>query len=287
MAKFVMGKDIASLSQDEKNDLMAKMRSFRKNGNGRLGYKDPSGLIIKTNNFEPLTPIKVPPGQFAKKYNEHVKCVFVCQREIYSEKTAYKQSKIYYLGFLSDSNRFSFEEFRESPPKSVKNEFGGIEYRLKKYCQLFEKKNIDADTTFVLCSDGMKSTDFMAAMLKFMRSFSGCEYSQVSKAKIIKKYIAEYGIISKKATPKIFPKRSVVYKNCENYKPKMLNTLLYEIYLYMTKEMMCPWLTPETREAVLSLPKQKKHSHILVSLGLFYSVILKFKRMESKKLKST
>ena len=237
-------------------------------GNGRLGYKDPNGLIIKTNNFEPLTPIKKKAGEFSKKYNEHVKCVFVCKRELYSEKTAYSQTGIYYIGFLSDSNRFSFEEFRESPPKSVKSEFDGIYYRMLKYCQLFEKKNIDRDTTFVLCVDGIKKTDFMAAMLKFMRSFSGCECLKVSKVKIIRKYISEYGIFSKKTTPKVFPKRSLVYKNCETYKPQMLNTLLHEIYLYMTKEPMCPWLTPEIRSTVLGLSRQKKHSHILVSLGI-------------------
>ena len=287
MGSFLMGKDISKLTQEEKNALMAEMRSKRHGTNGREGYRNPYGLIIKTNNFEPPGGGRAKPGVLAKTVNEHVKCVFVCPREIYQSETAYGQTKIYYIGFLSDSNRYSFEEFRESPPKNVNDELGGIKYRMMKYCQLFQKKNIDRDTTFILCNDDVKETDFMAAMLKFIWAFSGCTYSRVSKAEIIRKYIREYGIFSKKATPKVFAKRSAVYKNCKTYKPRMISLLLHEIYLYLAREGICPWVTPETKDMVLSLPKQKKHSHELVSIGLFYSVIVKFRRIANKKLKQT
>ena len=94
MPNLVMGKDISKLTQEEKNALMAEMRSRRKNGNGRVGYKNPYGLIIKTNNFEPPGGGRAKPGVLAKTVNEHVKCVFVCPREIYQSETAYGQTKI-------------------------------------------------------------------------------------------------------------------------------------------------------------------------------------------------
>lgn len=273
MGNIVMGKDISTLTQEEKNALMAEMRSKRKNGNGRSGYKNPNGLIIQTNNF-PIPGRKRKPGEMAKFANEHIKCVFVCPRELYPSETAYKQTKIYFVGFLSDSNKFSFEEFRESPPKQVSSEFKGIEYRLLKYCQLFQRKNIDKDTTFVLCKDDIKSIDFMPSMLKFIWAFSGCDYLKVSKAEIAGKLIREYRV-----------KKLEVSKKCKTYKPRAINNLLQEIYFEIVNMGICPWITQDTKKTILALSQYKKHSQILVSLGLFYSVIVKFRRIESKKLK--
>ena len=270
MGNIVMGKDISTLTQEEKNALMAEIRSRRKNGNGRTGYKNPNGLIIQTNNF-PIPGKKKKPGEMAKFANEHIKCVFVCQRELYPIKTAYKQTKIYFIGFLSNSNKFSFEEFRESPSKLVTDELKGIEYRLLKYCQLFQRKNIDKDTTFVLCKDGVKDTDFMPSMLKFIWAFTGCSYSRASKADIAAKLIREYRI-----------KKLDVAKKCKNYKPRAINTLLQEIYLNIVNLGVCPWITEDTKNAILLLSQYKKYSQMLVSLGLFYSIIVKFKRMASK-----
>ena len=287
MPKLIMGRDITTLSKEEMAELMAEMRSRRKGTNGREGYRNPNGLVVRTNNFpDPTKKRKV--GELAKLSNEHVKCVFICPREIYQDSTAYGQIKIYYIGFLSDSNKYSFEEFREAPPKCVKDEFGGIKYRLQKYSQLFEKKNIDKDTIFVICKDEtMKETDFMVALLRFIRAFTGCEFLKTSKVKLIKEYVREYGIFrTGKDKFNRRPTQSAILKNCEIYKPRMINALIYDIYEYIAKQGICPWITKETHDIVLNLPKQKKHSHQLVSLGLFYSVIVKFRKMSRTQSKA-
>lgn len=285
MGKIVMGKDMSTLTQEEKDALMAEMRA-RRNGNGRKGYRSPDRKIISTNNFPDSSKDKKV-GKFAKFANEHVKCVFVCLRELYSEKTAYRQTKIYLIGFLSDSNKYSFEEFRESPPKAAQNA-DGIKYRIDKYRQLFEKKNIDKDTTFVLCTDGLKDSDFMPVMINFMRGFSGCDFIRIKKAKILKKLIKEYHVFDDKKYlifKDIKRKNSIIYNNCEKYKPALLNRLLYLVYEYMVDNKFCPWITTETKNLINELSMKKRHSHVLLELGLFYSVIVKFKRIQNKKPK--
>jgi len=286
MSNKVMGVDSATWTEEEKKAVMAKMRSFRKNGNGRLGYKDPFRLAIETNNFpDPTKQWK--PGQLAKFANEHVKCVFVCKRTQYYKSSPYKNTKVYYVGFLSDSNKYSFEEFRESPVKLLLESGKGMFYRLEKYKRLFERKNIDKDTTFIMCDDGIERTDIMVGMLKFMCAFAGCHYYNVSNAKILKKMIAEFDLFgpSTDKTGRHELKSTsgkVIRKNCPKYNPVKLYRLLLYAFEELSEMNVCPWINSESKKLFWSMAKFKRRTYVTLYLGLFYCVILKFRNMEKK-----
>lgn len=273
MGKIVFGKDISKATQEEKNELMKKMRSYR-NGNGRTGYRMPDRQAIFTNNF-PEKEWK--PGNLKRKCNEHIKCIFICTRELYTIKTAYGGTKIYYVGFLTDSNKFSFEEFRDAPSSKINDETKGIKHSLEKYIKLFSMKNIDKDTEITLCTDGMdEKNDLMPLLLNFMSKFTLSKLRRVSKKDILKRFMLEY---------KSFDSSDAIYNNAYKYKDITIIKNMVKIYNYIAENKLCPWINEEIIGFVGKLSIKKKHSFVVVNLGLLYSLIIKFNRQINEKIK--
>lgn len=273
MSNRFFGKDEKLLSEEEKLALAAEMRSRRKNGNGLKGRSRPDAQAFHTDNFE-LNSSKNGKKSIglAKYSNEHVKCIFICARDLYPSKRAYGESQIYYVAFLSDSNRFSFEEFRDSPSKTVKNKDNIAGYRVQKFDRMFSQKNIDKDTDVFICMDGIRYKQYFFLQVKMMCHFVGTFLRKTTKATILKKMIHDYEIFKNKA----------IYKNCSSYSREKLNSTLLLVYKFLVENNLCPWMTEEKRTLALSLSKYKKYSFVLADVGLFYAIILKYSRMISK-----
>ena len=277
MGKKPFGKDFSSMTKEEIAKIMAEWRS-RRNGNGRKGYRMPDAQRIHTDNFK--DPNKEwHPGMPLKSVNEHVKCIFICVRDIYPKDQAYGQMKTYYIGFLSDSNRYSFEEFRDLPSSLVKDKEHSAKYRILKYKSMFAHKNIDKDTEITVCVDGMNmNSDLMPIMLKFMVSFTCSKISRIKYPKIIRKFIKEYRLFGKQG--------ETISKNCEKYKDiSRIHKIFDMIYDFVAENKICPWITVEHRDEILTYTRYKRYSRMIVELGLLYTLIVKFNYLQNRKLK--
>ena len=287
MGKYVLGKEIAKLTPEERKELMAGWRARRKNGgkgnNGRLGYRSPDRMLLSTNDFPDPTK-KYRPGEPKKSVNEHIKGVFVCRRRSYPEKRAAKSQNIYLLGFITDSNKYCFETFYEDLSNHIDPRKGFVSY-LRKYRMLFEKKNIDKDTYFLICTDDINFNDLMPQTLQFMQSFLGCQYRKITKADLVKKLTMEYKPFDESNSIFVGGKRkkeknSLIINNCIKYKSNVIDDLLDAIFEFLAKSNVCPWMTQEKRDIIWSLSKYKRGSFVLVSLGLFFTVLAKYKNAQ-------
>lgn len=274
MPRKFFGRDLASLSPEEKKAISAEIRSKRK-GNGRLGYRSADAQLFETNNFELPESQSKKKSSFAAENNEHIKCVFVCARDLYPSERAYGSTPIYLVSFLSDSNRFSFEEFRDSPSKIVKerkrDDISG--YRVSKFFRLFSNKNMDGDTDFYVCMDEISQYGYFFQQIKTMCCFLRMHLRTTDKIKVLKKILSEYEVFKTNRT----------MKNCENYPAVRLNATMLNVYRFLAENRLCPWISEEEYAKIFKLSKFKKYSIILSRFGLLYVLILRYAKMLSKK----
>jgi len=264
---LVMGKDVLSMTQEEKNQMMAEWRSRRKNGNGRLGLKNKDAQFFHTDNFETGQKRKI--GQRQKHANEHIKCIFVCARDLYPSKYAYAQRPIYLFGFLTDSNRYAFEDFKDTKGPQVTDTVDEGSYRLEKFARLFRKKNIDKKTYIIIDIDGISEKQFVYNQIILMASFTEARVKLVKNSDIIKTLCREYNIY----------KYVKYYENCDNYHRSTINKMFTDIYKFVVENKLCPWITEENWKFIDSLVKYKKRSYKILHLGLFFSLLRKFNIM--------
>ena len=272
MGRFLMGKELSSMTKEEIDEAMAKMRAARKNGNGRLGLKNPDAQMFSTNNF-PIEGKEHQPFARGTKYkHEHIKSIFVCARELYSKKTAYSQTPIYLIGFLSDTNRISFEEFRDYVSSQVKFVTDEQTYRLQKFHQMFSKKNIDKDTFISIDLSGISKNEFIYKQIKLMCSFTDSRLKEVSDADIIRFLLRKFKVYKTRYT----------YNNCVNYNKRKINETFIKIYKFLASVKVCPWITDEELNFLKSVHMHKRHSYMTVELGLFFTVLRKFDALMRK-----
>lgn len=270
MGKLLFGKEISSMSKEELAEKMKLMRSKRKNGNGRLGKKNKENFSTgKIEDFKDET--KKRNGNGPRRFNnEHIKCVFVCSRELYPSKTAKAQTPIYLIGFLTDSNKYSFEQYRDTSSvnqyKVTKN-IGAN--RVKKFSEIFQQKNIDSETLMIIDMDRAKEDHFFMQQLRLMLSFTGCRSREVCAADIIEKIVSEYDVYTTDKTK----------SSCKTYSLKGINKVFSKIYSFIAENSLCPWITVSEKELLDSIWKYRKHSLKLLHIGLFYSLIVKYQKM--------
>lgn len=264
---IVLGHDITSMTQEEKNKLMADWRARRKNGNGRLGLKNKDAQFFHTDDFATGKKRKI--GQRQKHANEHIKCIFVCARDLYPKKYARAQRPIYLFGFLSDSNRYSFEEFRDTKGPQVIDTTDEGSYRLEKFARLFRKKNIDKKTYIIIDIDGMSERQYVYNQIILMASFTEARVKLIKNADLIETIGREYSIY----------KSEKIYKNCDKYKSVVLTKIIGEIYDFVAQNKLCPWITEESNRFIESLSVYKRRSYKILHLGLFFALLRKFNIM--------
>lgn len=267
---MVLGKKIYQISEEERKQLMAEWRA-RRDGNGRKGFRKPSRLTVPTDNFEIVNSDKKwTVGHYKKDFNEHIKCIFICKREIFRPKIS--EPQVYFIGFLSDSNRFSFEELREASEGNEGRIVSRFRYMLYKYFNIFGKKNIDKDTTIVLASDEINKYNTMYLIISFIRSFSNCTLKRANRNMILKTLMSEY---------QTCPEYKTVIKKSKNYKKRWTYVYLRQIFDYVIENKLCPWLTEEDKRMVdQDLTLKRRRSYVLVHMGLLYALILVFKQFQ-------
>lgn len=271
----VLGKKIYQISEEERKQLMAEWRARRKGGpNGRLGYRKASGLEFKTNNFEIGDTKRRNSGSFGKKLNEHVKAVFISKREIFNPNA--REQKTYYISFLSDSNRFSFEEFRENPEGDETKITSQIRHVLRRYCALFQMKNIDENTMIVMCVDEIQKNDLINILIRFMSSLNGCVVNEVSRAKILKKIMSKYHPCQN---------YDYVIRKCDKnaFSKKVLYNYFTTAFNFIADNKLCPWITEKEQQLVKEkMTLKRRRSYVFSHIGLLYALIRLFERFERK-----
>ena len=266
---LILGKRLSSMTKEEIDETMVKIRSKRKGTNGRLGYRNPDSQLFVTNDFQLENTPKLKFGEHRRKYNEHVKCIFVCARELYSENQSFVERPVYLIGFLSDSNRYSFEEFRDYKGTHVKNIAENDSYRVQKFYHLFKNKNINKNTHVLINMDGIKENHFIYLELKLMTIFAEAHFREIKSFEMIRSLVREYRVY----------KRKSVYRDCENYDSNRINKVFSEIYDFIVENKICPWICEENKNIIRSMAKYKQHSFTLLHLGLLLALIRKYNLM--------
>ena len=267
MGKLMLGKDIDTMSKEEIAEVMAKMRAMR-NGNGRKGIKNKNVRNLETNDF----PLENPDPKLHGKYkNEHIKAIFVTTKEVYRFSKA--KIPIFIFGFLTDSNKYAFEEFRDYARSQSKNNVDHNAYRIRRFNQMFGKKNIDKETYVVVDATNIPKESFVYTQLAVMAKYNEAKLKWVTNHEMVRKFIKEYRIY----------KNRTVFNNCHTYGKKQMDKIFAEIYVFIVENSLCPWINKESLDEINSLFKYKRHSYTIAELGLFYAVLRKFDALLCKR----
>ncbi len=182
---------------------------------------------------------------------------------------------IYLIGFLSDSNQVCFEEFRDYPSTQVKHVASTEAYRVQKFYQMFSKKNIDAETYVSIDMNDIARNEFIFKQVKLMCTFAGCRLKEMWDYQISRALLRKF---------KVF-KTKQIYNNCVSYSKRAINAINMEIYRYLGRIKVCPWITEDKAKFLKTVHRYKRHSFVTVELGLFCTVLRKFDAILQKSKK--
>ena len=212
-------------------------------------------------------------GVFLREMGEHVKSIYICGAEI--SGGAYKKSPTYYIGFLSDSNKFTIERYIDMPQGNLKKP--GV-YRLIKFRTIFCGKNIDSNTDILLNDDLVDMNEFLPTALTVVRSLLACTINRVNTRKMIYEYDKTFGCID------LYGKTPATKrKNLEKAKDATIKRYLKRIYEFVYKNKICPWINDESKMQQEGGSRSNiKYAKMNVELGLYYTILFRYNRNKNK-----
>lgn len=249
-------------SFDDKKSFMAWMRSRIKNKTGRkINRKTENFLVEKT--LESKNTMKD-----SKSSNEHIKCVSISLKDAYPRNNTIRS---YIIGFLTDSNRFSFEILRDNT--SGKNSTKPGVYRLKKMHSMFMHKRIDENTVIVSCIDAKFRIEFIPILINFISNMVGCDFLSINVPRLIFILDSELNIF-RKSSSKIRTLSHI--KNIDN---PTLYKRLHEAYDFVRQSGACPWIGDSMIRKDMKLTSRALRSIEISELAMLIAMIRSYKNL--------
>lgn len=252
---------------NDKNAFMAWMRSHvNKENIGRKPNKPIDDFELENAvRAKGLRPIK-------KWKNEHIKCVTITEKEPYPDKDV---CKVYIVGFLTDSNRFSFDYYRDNPNNDKRIVNPGL-FRLERAYNLFCNKRIDTETVMIACVENYSDRDFFPLVLNFVSRLTGSLFYKVTVPDIVFALDNELNIFRRQDKSK---RKSAYFRKLSR---AYLFVKFNEEYAFVADSGFCPWITGLEKMRNERLRLKARHGIMISEMAMLVGMMRGYHKMQER-----